>query len=149
MPRAGRNSGPDCARRHRGHDRLSKDQVRPGVVDCLAGLVASVTAIAALTAQAVILSGRSGVVRSRLASVIAVLGPAVYDYLLTNSLYSFDICDSQYVTGLGIFCHVACRENAWLGCGERRSESRLHGAKSALLRVAIRALPVARRPGWR
>jgi hypothetical protein len=56
VARVGRNSGLDGNQRHRGPDRLAKDQVRPRFVDCLAGLLASITAIAALTALAVVRS---------------------------------------------------------------------------------------------
>jgi K+-sensing histidine kinase KdpD len=90
-------------KRHRGPDGLAKDDVRPRVVDCLAGSLASITAIAALTALAVVRSahvpGSSVLVLyllvvvstavlcgSRLAGVIAVLGAAVYDYLFTPPL---------------------------------------------------------------
>jgi K+-sensing histidine kinase KdpD len=113
VARVGRNSGLDGNQRHRGPDRLATDQIRPRVVDCcLAGLLASITAIAALTALAVVRSahvpGSSVLVLylpvivstvilcgTRLAGVIAVLGAAVYDYLFTPPLYSFDISDPR------------------------------------------------------
>ena len=50
---------------------------------------------------------RSGVVGTRLAGVIAVLGAAVYDYLFTPPLYSFDISDPQNVIPLGFLLITA------------------------------------------
>jgi hypothetical protein len=80
-------------KRHRGPDGLAKDQVRPRVVDCLAGPLARITAIAALTALAVGQRPRSGasirvlyllvvvsaavLCGTRLAGVIAALGATV------------------------------------------------------------------------
>ena len=78
-------------KRHRGPDGLAKDQVRPRVVDCLSGPLASITAIAALTVLAVVRSvhvpGSWVLVLCPLAGVIAVLGAAVYDYLFTRPRY--------------------------------------------------------------
>jgi hypothetical protein len=80
----GRTSGPDRNNRHLGPDGLAKDQIRPRVVNCLAGPLASITVILALTALAVVRSAHV----PRRASVIAVLGAAVYDYLFfTPPLY--------------------------------------------------------------
>jgi K+-sensing histidine kinase KdpD len=104
VARVGRNSCLDGNKRHRGPDGLAKDQVRPRVVDRLTDTLASITAIAALTALAVVRSahvpGSSVLVHyllvivwtailcgTRVAGVIAVLGAAVYDYLFAPPLY--------------------------------------------------------------
>jgi signal transduction histidine kinase len=142
VTRVGRNSGLDGNQRHRGPDRLAKDQVRPRVVDCLAGLLASITAIAAADRPGCRAQRpRSGVVGTRLAGVIAVLGAAVYDYLFTPPLYSFDISDPQNVIALGIFLITALVVGKLAARVRQaaRESARLYEAQSALLRVATRA----------
>jgi len=86
-------------KRHRGPDGLAKDQVRPRVADCLPGPLASITAIATLTAPAVVRGAQVLVLYllvvvstavlcgNRLAGVNAVLGAAIYDHRFTPALH--------------------------------------------------------------
>ena len=88
----------------RGPGRLAEHQVRPRVVDCLAGPLTRITAIAALTALPIVRSAHDPssyapvlylpvivptavLCGPRLSGVIAVLGAVVYDYLFAPPLY--------------------------------------------------------------
>jgi signal transduction histidine kinase len=158
VARSGRNGAGVPGQRRRGPDTAAQHHVHPRIVSCLAGLLASIIAVAALTALVVMLRaaipGSSASVLyllvivsaatlcgSKLAVLTTGLCAAVYDYFFTPPLYSFDLPDPQNAIALCIFVMTALVVQELTGRARRaaRESARLYEAQSALLRVATRA----------